>query len=391
MRTVCIMAESYSCFDKLTPLTHSFVKIDKKKKIGVVRTDNHGLIYAYCMGKADRYEFLQASGQLYILENKWEPVIPLRDTEITGCYGHLIEAPERWAPEDLEKAQDLVNRLAWQPEAFSKAFNCPIYDTLEEMADPELFDGIFIGNCHWYAQDHIELSMPFIKKQIPVFIDKPFTSNAKDAAYLLNAAREYNCPIYCSSILYYDDINHLLEDKKLGKTHLVVATFGCRIEERNASVHALSALLGAVRVSNGNDYKVKSITYIGTGDPNREKDKPHNEVYRIEFEDGTIGIMNLETSGPPNPFHVETYCETGISSEYSVQQSLRGGIVEISHEFAKMIDTKVPPIEYDRIFEFVAVLDAGIRSKAEGGREVFIDEIAQEAGWTFGKSDKTQA
>ena len=36
--------------------------------------------YAYCMGKADRYEFLQASGQLYILENKWEPVIPLRDT-----------------------------------------------------------------------------------------------------------------------------------------------------------------------------------------------------------------------------------------------------------------------------------------------------------------------
>lgn len=381
------MAESFSCYDKLTTLTHSFVKIDKKKKIGVVRTDNHGLIYAYCMGKADRYEFLQASGQLYILENKWEPVIPLRDTEITGCYGHLIEPSDRWEPEDLKAAQHKVDTLAWQPEAFAKAFNCPIYDTLEEMADPELFDGILVGNCNWYAEDHVELCMPFIKKGIPLFVDKPFACNAKDAATLLNAAREYNCPIFCSSILYYDDMNHNLVDKKYGKTHLVVSTYGCRIEQRNASVHALSALLGAVRYSNGNDYKVESITYIGTGEPGNTEGKPHNEMYRIAFEDGTIGIMNLEGFGHYS-FHVEAYCETGISSEYCVEQSLRGGIVEISHEFAKMIDSKIPPVEYDRIFEFVAVLDAGIRSKAEGGRTVMLDEIAQEAGWTYGKSDR---
>jgi hypothetical protein len=182
-------------------------------------------------------------------------------------------------------------------------------------------------------------------------------------------------------------MNHNLVDKKYGKTHLVVSTFGCRIEQRNASVHALSALLGAVRYSNGNDYKVVDITYIGTGEPGNTEGKPHNEMYRITFEDGTIGIMNLEGFGHYS-FHVEAYCETGISSEYCVEQSLRGGIVEISHEFAKMIDSKVPPIEYDRIFEFVAVLDAGIRSKAEGGRTVPIDEIAQEAGWTYGKSDR---
>ena len=53
-----------------------------------------------------------------------------------------------------------------------------------------------------------------------------------------------------------------------------------------------------------------------------------------------------------------------------------------------MIDTRIPPVEYDRIFEFVAILDAGARSKTEGGRTVPIDEIAQEAGWTFGTSDR---
>lgn len=381
------MAESLDCFETVRPLHHTFGKIDKKKKIGVVRTDNHGLIYAYCLGKADRYEFLQASGQLYILEDKWDPVIPLRDTEIKGCYGQLVIPNEKWTQEELEGAQRGASTLGWQPEAFAKAFDCPIYDTLEEMADPELFDGILVGNCSWYAQDHLELCMPFIKKGIPIFIDKPFARTAKDAATLLKAAREYNCPVLSTSILYYDDMQHNLQEKNLGRTNMVVSTFKCGIEQRNASVHALSALLGAVRFSNGDDYKVESITYMGTGEAGSEE-KPLNEVYRLEFADGTLGIMNLHDFGH-YAFHVQAYCEKGISSEYCVERSLRGGIIEISHEFAKMIDSKIPPVEYDRIFEFVAILDAGIRSKAEG-RTVMIDEIAQEAGWTFGQSDRNK-
>lgn len=376
------MATSLSCYDKRLPYNHSYTKVAKEKKIGVIRTDNHGLIYAYCLGKADRYNFLKASGQLYILEHKWEPVIPLRDTAITGCYGHLIGSPERWEPEDLKAAEHMVDTLAWQPEAFAKAFDCPIYDTLEEMADPELFDGIFVGNCHWYGQDHIELCMPFIKKQIPIFIDKPFAANAKDAAYLLKAAREYNCPIFSTSILYYDEMFHNLVDQKLGKAHLVVASSSCRIEERNGSVHNLSAMLGGYRFSNGNDYKIDSITFLGN-----DKSEPNKEVYKVDFADGTIGILNMG-GVIPGGFRVDAFCEKGPFSEYAVEQSFRGGIVEICHEFSKMIDTKIPPVEYDRIFEFVAVLDAGIRSKAEGGRPVSIDEIAQEAGWTFGTSDK---
>lgn len=376
------MAESLECFEKVRPYHHSFGRVDKKKKIGVVRTDNHGLIYAYCLGKADRYEFLQASGQLYILEDKWDPVIPIRSTEVKGCYGKLLIPNDKWTKEELEGAQRGVDTLAWQPQAFAKAFDCPIYDTLEEMADPELFDGILVGNCSWYAQDHVELCMPFIKKGIPIFIDKPFARSAQDAALLLKAAREYNCPIFSTSILYYDDMQHNLEEKKLGRTSMVVSTFKCKIEQRNASVHALSALLGAVRFSNGNDYKVENITYMGTGDAENR-----NEVYRLEFADGTIGIMNLKDFGH-YAFHVQAYCEKGISSEYCVERSLRGGIIEIANEFAKMIDTRIPPVEYDRIFEFVAILDAGARSKTEGGRTVPIDEIAQEAGWTFGTSDR---
>ncbi|MCL2518263.1 MAG: Gfo/Idh/MocA family oxidoreductase [Oscillospiraceae bacterium] len=333
--------------------------IQKKKRIGVVKTDNHGLIYAYCLGKADRYEFLQAGGQLYILENEWSPVIPLRDSEITGC----------WSKTGMKGISP-----ACTEENFARAFNCKIYDTLEEMADPDLFDGILVGNCGGYGEDHLELCMPFIKKGIPIFIDKPFAINATDAAALLNAAREYNCPVFSSSILLYDICNKKLLTKNYGKCSFVVSTFKSPMESRNASVHTLSALLGAVRFSNGDDYKINFIEHIGT-----EK----NEIYRLEFNDGTVGIMNMEGFGT-YAFHVQVYAERGISSEYTTEPTLRTGIIDIAAEFLHMIDTRKPPLAYDRIFEFVATIDAGLRSKTEH-RAVTLQEIADEAGWIFGE------
>ena len=51
-----------------------------------------------------------------------------------------------------------------------------------------------------------------------------------------------------------------------------------------------------------------------------------------------------------------------------------------------MMYTKNPPLDYDRLFEIVAVLDAGIRSRDEG-REVTLDEIAAEVGWVYGGKD----
>jgi len=386
------MAESYRLYDRIHQITYTTNRITKKKRIGVVRPDNHGIIYAYCLGNGDRYDALDASLQLYILENKHEPIIPFRDTEIVGVYREQVLPSENWAPGAYERYAEDAKTTPLSAEQFAKAFRCPVYDTLEEMADPEKLDGVLIGNCGMYAEDHVELAMPFIKKGIPIFIDKPFAANAKDAAKILNAAREYNCPVFSSSILYYDDAHHNMVDKQLGKTKFVVSTYGTTMQQRNASVHCLSNLLGAVRYANGNDYKVESITFMGNGSNFKDRGwngksygDDHNELYRVEFADGTIGILNMEGFGH-YAFQVEAYCEKGISSEYTVEQSLRGGIVEIAWTFARMIDSHNPPIDYDRIFEFVATIDAGLRSREER-RTVTLQEIADEAGWVFGTKD----
>lgn len=345
----------------------SFHKINKHKKIGFVRPDNHSLVYGYCMGQCDRQNFLEASGQLYILEHQSEPTLPLRGTEVSAVW--WTEDPDA----EVHKDQPLT------ANNFAKAFpGCKVFTSLEEMADPNVIDGVIIGNCHGYGSDHVELSMPFIEKGVPLFIDKPFAANAKDAATILNAAREYNTPIFCASILYYDISNQNLKRKNMGSFQMSISTLSSEMEKRNASVHTISNILGAKRYIDG-DYRVKSMRYIGT----KEGDSGL-ELYLLVFTDGTVGIVNCNSFGT-YAFHNEVYGTEEISSEYTVEETLRKGIVDIAYEFSNMLDTGKPPVHYDNIFEFVATIDAALLSKAEGGREVTIEEIAKQAGYVLGE------
>ena len=337
----------------------------KQKKIGVVRTDNHGLIYAACWAPFDRYEYRLAHGQLYILEDQSTPTIPQVDTTITGCWNVPVD--------DIKLSK----------EQFAKAFHCKAYDTLEEMADPALFDGIFIANCSWYGEDHVEYALPFIKAGIPLFIDKPFANNAANAKIIIDAAREYNTPIFSTSILMHVDANKRLVQKHLGDPKMVVSTFSSKMEQRNASVHTISNLLGAVWALKG-EYEVVSAQYIGNEEgKNPDREKGNGEVYRILLKDGTIGIINCNDYNEYS-FRLDVFGSTGVSTEYVTEPTLRYGIVDIAREFAKMIDDKIPPYHYDRIFEFVAIIDAALKSREENGREVTIQEIADDVGYQLG-------
>ena len=57
-----------------------------QKRVGFIRTDYHSLIYAYCFGESNRYQFRLAGGQLYILEYESQPTLPVCSTTVAGCY-----------------------------------------------------------------------------------------------------------------------------------------------------------------------------------------------------------------------------------------------------------------------------------------------------------------
>ncbi len=347
-----------------------------QKRIGFIRTDYHSLIYAYCFGESDRYQFRLAGGQLYILEYESQPTIPVVSTTVAGCYNPPNER-KRYGEGEARLGVKLT------PEQFGKAFHCPVYTSLEEMADPEKLDAAFIGNCSWYADDHYELALPFLKAGIPLFIDKPFADCAANAKKIIDAAREYHTPIFSTSILLYVGANRDLVKKNLGDPRMVVSTFGSRMEQRNASVHTISNLLGAVWMLKG-EYEVVSMQYIGNEsgkDPERKKGD--GEVYRVLFKDGTIGIINCNDYNHYS-FRLDVFGSNGLSTEYVTEPTLRSGIVDISNEFAKMLQDGIPPLHYDRLFEFVATIDAALLSREQNGREVTIREIADSVGYELG-------
>ncbi|MCI6908697.1 MAG: Gfo/Idh/MocA family oxidoreductase [Clostridiales bacterium] len=369
-----------------------------QKRIGFLRTDYHSLIYAYCFGESDRYQFRLAGGQLYILEYESQPTLPVCSTTVGGCYnppnertrymegsGGLPTPVAELSGDALAKYEAVEKRLGVRltPEQFGKAFHCPVYTSLEEMADPEKLDAAFIGNCSWYADDHYELALPFLKAGIPMFIDKPFANNAANAKKIIDAARQYNTPIFSSSILLYVGANRDLVKKNLGDPRMVVSTFSSRMEQRNASVHTISNLLGAVWMLKG-DYEVVSMQYIGNeSGKSEDRVKGNGEAYRVLFRDGTIGIINCNDYNHYS-FRLDVFGSNGTSTEYVTEPTLRSGIVDISNVFAKMIEDRIPPLHYDRIFEFVATIDAALLSREQGGREVTIQEIADSVGYELG-------
>lgn len=347
----------------------------ERKRIGFVRTDYHSLIFAYCLGPSDRYEFRRAGGQLYILEYESQPTIPVLSTVVAGCFNPPNER-KRYG----EGEAKLGDRLT--PEQFGRAFSCPVYSSLEEMADPAKIDAAFIGNCSWYADDHHLLVEPFLKAHIPMFIDKPFADTAAHAKEIIDLARKYNTPIFSTSILLYVGANRALAKKNLGDPRFVVSTFSSKMEQRNASVHTISNLLGAVWSTSG-PYEVESVQYIGNEQARGEHEKGNGEVYRVLFKNGVIGILNCNDYNHYS-FRLDFFGSNGTDTSYVTEPTLRSGIVDISNEFAKMLQDGIPPLHYDRLFEFVAIIDAALKSREEGGREITIKEIADGVGYELG-------
>jgi len=369
-----------------------------KKKIGIIRTDYHSLLYAACFDHYNRKEYRKAGAQLYIFENTKDgdydqiyfndslstdihlhadatsiPVeeIPRKDTEVTGCWNKPIDT------EILSKEQ------------FGKAFDCKVYDTLEEMAVPGLFDGVLLGNCSFQGEDHVAYTLPFIKAGIPMFIDKPFADCAAKAKIILDAAREYNTPIFSTSILLFSTPNQNLKKEEIGDPRFIVSSMFSDINQRNSSVHLFSNCLGAMMWLKDGKYEVESVRYIGSEDwklPEEEYKEKYGEkarkveIYRILFTDGTVGIINCTHFGM-YAFRLEVNGTKGTSVEYVVEDTMRQPILRIANEFAEMLDTGIPPLHYDRIFEFVAALDAAKISREEGSREVTIKEIADSVGY----------
>lgn len=72
-------------------------------------------------------------------------------------------------------------------------------------------DGVMI-TCR-RGSEHMAYALPFVERKIPLFIDKPFTSDPAEADALMAKIREYGCPVQGGSACKY--LPAIQEIKKL--------------------------------------------------------------------------------------------------------------------------------------------------------------------------------
>jgi len=139
-------------------------------RIGLIGSDNsHGLGFAKLCNFPD--------------EKTGEFLYP--EMRITAVYGHEKERTEQVARDGaIEK----------------------IYERAEDMIGE--VDSVMVIFRH--GSKHLKYTLPFIEAGLPVWVDKPFTSDVKEAEELAAAAKRKNIPIAGgSSVIFSPDVQTL--------------------------------------------------------------------------------------------------------------------------------------------------------------------------------------
>jgi hypothetical protein len=161
--------------------------------------------------------------------------------------------------------------------------------TIEELAD--CTDVGFIQGTDW--DRHLAQAQPFIDRDKPVFIDKPFVGKISDCkkAEALAAAGAH---ILGSSSLRYvqetaDFLAMPVEDR--GEIVNVFATSG--VNDFDYAIHATEAIGGLLGPG------AQSVTHCGRG----ERDGIRSETFLVRFASGQSAVYNL-CIGTWQPFEV---------------------------------------------------------------------------------------
>lgn len=156
----------------------------EKIKLGIVRADTHGYYFGIMMDQCD-------------------PLLLQKNDYVVHHYASDIYSADVLSNPKVD-GFDIVKIYDSEPEKaqrFSETFKGKpqVCEKLEDMADG--VDAIFLGDCDGSGVDHLKLAEPFLKKGIPIFVDKPFASTLKDAEKIVRLAEENNTLMFNASIL----------------------------------------------------------------------------------------------------------------------------------------------------------------------------------------------
>jgi predicted dehydrogenase len=216
---------------------------------------------------------------------------------------------------------------------------------------------------------HLEQVLPVFKAGKPVFIDKPFAGSLSDAYAIVEAAKNYNVPMFSSSSLRYIEGADEIAKGRLGNVIGVDAYSPAHIEEHHPDlfwygVHGVEIL----------------FTIMGTGCKKVQRTfTEYTDVVNGVWEDGRIGTYRGIRQGNGG-YGATVFGEKGISvlDKYNGYNPL---LIKITEFF----NSGIAPVSVTETLEIFAFMQAAEESKLKGGISIDIESVVKKA-----KSNKSK-
>ncbi|MEO6740630.1 MAG: Gfo/Idh/MocA family oxidoreductase [Chthoniobacteraceae bacterium] len=207
------------------------------------------------------------------------------------------------------------------------------------------------------GDDHVRRARPFIEAGLPVFVDKPMATNVADLDQFLAWHLDGRTILSTSGMRYAPEMREVAAQREQLGDLRWITSFTCKSWERYG-IHALEAV-----------YPIIGPGFLHV----QTEHQPGSDIVHLRHRSGmrvTIAAIHdaFGSFGNVHIYGTKGQLPLRLTDTYT---AFRGQLVA----FIEMLRTGRRPFPFSQTVELMAVIIAGIRSRAEGGRAVALREI----------------
>lgn len=208
------------------------------------------------------------------------------------------------------------------------------------------------------GDEHVRRCRPFLEAGVPMLIDKPLAASEEDLCTFLKWRKEGARFISSSSMRYSKGAEPYYKNHyELGELRFIIRPMGKYLE--TYGIHALENVYPMLGPG------FRSAQYLGHG---------HNSTLYIEHDSGCTVIIPQDRDLRATGMIVMGSGDAVILSDGDLYYSFKKQL----ELFVRWLRTGEEPFPFGETIELMKILIAGLRSRSEGGRKVWLSEINAE-------------
>lgn len=207
--------------------------------------------------------------------------------------------------------------------------------------------------------EHVDRCRPFVEAGLPIFVDKPLIDNESDLQVFSHWVEQGAKILSSSCMRYCKEYAPLrMSTNNLGKLRYISITTPKTWERYG--IHALESV-----------YPITGPGFVSV----RNTGTPERNIVHLKHRD-QIDIIIAAIGDMYGAFGVLDVCGTAGNMQVSSMDSFYSFKAQLQ-SFVDYLRTGELPFPFEETIELMKIIIAGIRSREQRGREVFLDEIKE--------------